>query len=105
MFERIELAPADPILGLNDAFRKETNPEKINLGVGVYKTEKGDTPVLECVKKVEKMLVDTEKTKNYLGIQGIDEYCTLVRELVFGKNHEIIASKRAVTVQAPGGTG
>ena len=105
MFEKIELAQADPILGLNDAFKKDPNPGKINLGVGVYKTEEGDTPVLECVKKAEKIILDTEKTKNYLGIQGIDEYCSLVRELVFGKSSEILNAKRAVTAQTPGGTG
>lgn len=105
MFQHITKAPADPILGLNDAFKNETSPNKINLGVGVYKTETGDTPILDCVKKAEKIILEKEKTKSYLGIHGTDEYVKIVKELVFGKDSQLIAAKRIATVQSPGGTG
>lgn len=105
MFKHIEKAPADPILGLNDAFKNEASPNKINLGVGVYKTEAGDTPILDCVKKAEKIILEKEKTKAYLGIHGTDEYVKIVKELVFGKESQLITAKRIATVQSPGGTG
>ena len=65
MFENIQVAPADPILGLNDAYRNDPHPNKINLGVGVYKDELGATPILKSVKQAEERLVETEKTKSY----------------------------------------
>jgi len=105
MFEKVTQAPADPILGLTDEFRNDSRTHKINLGVGIYKDEAGATPILNCVKKAEKILLDTETTKNYLSIEGNAEYGQLVQELLFGKDHEIVTSKRAKTAQAPGGTG
>jgi aspartate aminotransferase/aromatic-amino-acid transaminase len=105
MFQHIEKAPADPILGLNEAFKNEKNPAKINLGVGVYKNEAGDTPVLECVKKAETIMLSKEKTKSYLTIDGTPEYVKTVKDLVFGKDSQLIAAKRIATVQSPGGTG
>ncbi len=104
-FDKVAAAPADPILGLTEEFKNDPNPNKINLGVGVYKNDNGETPVLSCVKKAEKVILDSEKTKSYLSIPGTPAYGQLVRELVFGKDHEIIASNRACTAQAPGGTG
>lgn len=101
MFEKLEMAPADPILGLTEAFNKDTNPNKINLGVGVYKDEAGTTPIMNCVHKAEKILVETEKTKNYLPITGAPAYGKCVQELVFGKNAKVYA----VTAHTPGGTG
>ena len=105
MFEKVTAAPADPILGLTEEFRKDTRSHKINLGVGIYKNDAGDTPILKCVKKAEKILLETEKTKNYLSIEGNVDYGQLVQELLFGAQHEIVTSKRARTAQAPGGTG
>jgi len=105
MFEKVTQAPADPILGLTDEFRNDSRTHKINLGVGIYKDEAGATPILNCVKKAEKILLETETTKNYLSIEGNAEYGQLVQELLFGKDHEIVTSKRAKTAQAPGGTG
>ena len=105
MFEKVTAAPADPILGLTEEFRKDTRSHKINLGVGIYKNEAGDTPILNSVKKAEKILLETEKTKNYLTIEGSAEYAQLVQELLFGADHEIVTSQRAKTAQAPGGTG
>lgn len=104
-FDKIEAAPADPILGLTEEFRNDTKPNKINLGVGVYKNDAGETPVLKTVKKAEKIILDTEKTKSYLSIPGTPEYGRLVQGLVFGEGDEIVVSKRACTAQAPGGTG
>ena len=66
MFEKLEMAPADPILGLTEAYNNDPNPNKINLGVGVYKDETGVTPIMTAVAKAEKNLLDTEKTKSYL---------------------------------------
>ena len=105
MFEKVTQAPADPILGLTEEFRNDPRSNKINLGVGIYKDEAGATPILNCVKKAEKILLETEKTKNYLSIEGNAEYGQLVQELLFGADHEIVTSKRAKTAQAPGGTG
>ncbi|HJO95208.1 MAG TPA: amino acid aminotransferase [Victivallales bacterium] len=105
MFENIEMAPADSILGLTDAFKKDTSSNKINLGVGVYKDDTGITPILESVKKAEKVIYDQENSKSYLGIAGTEEYGKLVRELIFTKESKVLEENRAVTVQSPGGTG
>jgi aspartate/tyrosine/aromatic aminotransferase len=104
-FEKIVAAPADPILGLTEEFKNDPRTDKINLGVGIYKTNDGVTPILKCVKKAEEIILKEETTKSYLPIVGTPEYGKLVRELVFGKDNEVIASDRARTTQAPGGTG
>ncbi|MCP3701069.1 MAG: aspartate/tyrosine/aromatic aminotransferase [Aliivibrio sp.] len=105
MFEKIAAAPADPILGLTDEFKNDPRAEKINLGVGIYKNEAGQTPVLTTVKKAEAVLLETEKTKSYLTIQGTAEYGLAVQKLLFGSDAQVITEKRAQTAQAPGGTG
>ncbi|MGI2172191.1 amino acid aminotransferase [Shewanella sp. MF05960] len=105
IFSEVTLAPADPILGLTDAFKADTRAHKVNLGVGIYKDEAGQTPVLKSVKKAEAILLETEMTKNYLGIEGVQAYNQVVQELLFGADNQIIKDKRAVTAQAPGGTG
>ncbi len=105
MWQNIEAAPADSILGLTDAFKKDGNPEKVNLGVGVYKDDEGNTPVLSCVKEAEKILLASEKTKSYLPIPGDPGYGKNVQKLLFGEENEVITSGRAVTAHAPGGTG
>jgi len=105
MFEVVKTAPSDPILGLTDAFKKDPRPHKINLGVGIYKTDQGETPVLDCVKKAEALLLDNEKTKSYLSIEGNAAYAKCVQALLFSSHCEIISSQRAATAQAPGGTG
>ena len=104
-FDHLELAPADPILGLTDAFKADTNPKKVNLGVGVYQNENGVTPVLKCVKAAEQILVDKEQSKSYLPISGLPEFGRLTRELIFGKDAAIVSDGRAVTFHCPGGTG
>lgn len=105
MFERLDMAPPDAILGLTETFKKDPNPDKINLGVGVYKDAAGETPVLPCVKEAEKRLLESEKTKGYLPIPGDPGYARLVQELLFGHGNEILSSGRAHTAHTPGGTG
>jgi aspartate/tyrosine/aromatic aminotransferase len=105
MFEKLEMAPPDAILGLTDAFRKDSNPKKINLGVGVYKDEKNTTPILSAVKRAEERLLQDETTKSYLGIPGSPAYGACVQQLLFGADHEIVSTGRAQTAQTPGGTG
>jgi aspartate/tyrosine/aromatic aminotransferase len=105
MFEQLEMAPADPILGLSAAFKSNSNPDKINLGVGVYQDRSGETPILYSVKTAEERVLAKEKSKSYLSIEGSPEYGIAVRKLLLGPEHEIFSCERAVTVQSPGGTG
>lgn len=105
MFEHLEMAPPDAILGLSEAFKQDPNPEKINLGVGVYKDEQNRTPVLKSVKQAEERLLREESSKSYLSIPGSPAYAACVKQLLFGEGHEILASSRAQTAQTPGGTG
>ena len=105
MFEKDTAAPADPILGLTDAFRQDPRTDKINLGVGIYKDEAGQTPVLRCVKKAEARLVQEQTTKNYLSIEGTEAYGRVVQQLLFGAGSAVTEAGRARTAQAPGGTG
>ncbi|MDG5467231.1 aspartate/tyrosine/aromatic aminotransferase [Deltaproteobacteria bacterium IMCC39524] len=105
MFEKVQIAPPDPILGLTEMFKADPNPDKINLTVGVYQDANGETPVLATVKEAEKRILEQEKSKGYLPMTGEPAYCAQVQELLFGEGHEIIATKRAATAQCPGGTG
>ncbi|MBI1321103.1 MAG: aminotransferase class I/II-fold pyridoxal phosphate-dependent enzyme [Candidatus Hydrogenedens sp.] len=105
MFESLTMAPPDPILGLTDAFKNDPRPEKINLSAGVYKNEANQTPILDSVKRAEQLMLERESSKTYLPIPGPEEYGACVRELLFGADHEVLASGRAVSAQTPGGTG
>ncbi len=105
MFEQFTPAPPDAILGLTEAFKTDPNPKKVNLGVGVYKDAQGRTPILASVKEAETRMLQNEKTKSYLGIDGSPEYAAAVQALLFGNDHPIVTGKRAVTAQSPGGTG
>ena len=98
------MAPPDPILGLSEAFKKDPNPAKIDLGVGVYKDEEGNTPILDTVKRTEERLLKEETTKDYLGMAGNAEYGAAIQELVLGADHEVAKGNRAVTAHTPGGT-
>jgi aromatic-amino-acid transaminase len=99
------MAPRDPILGITEAFVADTNPAKINLGVGVYYDDNGKVPLLQCVRKAEALLIEQQTPRTYLPIEGLAAYDKAVQELVFGADSPIIQEKRAVTVQAVGGTG
>jgi aromatic-amino-acid transaminase len=105
VFSAIEMAPRDPILGITEAFNADTNPAKINLGVGVYYDDKGKVPLLACVQKAEATLIEQPTPRTYLPIEGLAAYDKAVQELVFGADSAVIQEKRAITVQAIGGTG
>uniref|UniRef100_E6XKN3 Aminotransferase n=1 Tax=Shewanella putrefaciens (strain 200) TaxID=399804 RepID=E6XKN3_SHEP2 len=105
MFNKLTAMPADPILGLLTQYREDNHPQKVDLGVGVYKDPTGVTPILSCVKKAEKFRLDTETTKVYIGPTGSPQFNTLVTELAFGAGHSAIIANRIRTVSTPGGTG
>jgi aromatic-amino-acid transaminase len=99
------MAPADPILGVTEAFVADKNPRKVNLGVGVYYDDDGKVPLLECVKRAESELLKAMPPHSYLPIDGLQAYDRAVQELVFDPGSNVITEKRVVTVQAIGGTG
>jgi aromatic-amino-acid transaminase len=101
----VEMAPRDPILGVTEAFVADTNPHKVNLGVGVYYDDDGKVPVLECVRQAEKKMAEALAPRNYLPIDGMAAYNKAVQALVFGADSEVVKSGRAMTVQTLGGTG
>jgi aspartate aminotransferase len=105
MFENLPVLPADPILGLMDAFHHDSNPNKIDLGVGVYKNTQGETPVLESVKRAEHHLLESEQTKLYIGPAGSAEFGSAIENLLLGETHSVINDGRVSTVQTPGGCG
>ncbi len=104
MFASLKALPADPILGLIAKYREDTNPKKIDLGVGVYKNEAGDTTVLSCVKKAEQYRTDTETSKVYIGPTGSALFNEEMSKLIFG-HHKVLLENRARTFSTPGGTG
>ncbi|MEO8901773.1 MAG: aminotransferase class I/II-fold pyridoxal phosphate-dependent enzyme, partial [Polyangiaceae bacterium] len=104
-FSEIPLAPADPILGLTEAFQADPNPKKVNLGVGVYQDAAGKVPVLSVVREAEQLWYEREDSKSYLPIDGVPAYRKEVQELLLGTGSELIAAGRVVTAQALGGTG
>jgi aromatic-amino-acid transaminase len=101
----VELAPRDPILGITEAFVADTNPNKVNLGVGVYCDDNGKVPLLECVRRAEHEITSRSAPHNYLPIDGLAAYDKATQALLLGADGEIVRSGRAVTVQALGGTG
>ncbi|MFZ6026728.1 MAG: amino acid aminotransferase [Chloroflexota bacterium] len=105
MFNQLEMAPPDPILGLAEAFKKDPSTKKINLSVGVYQNEKGVTPIFRSVKSAEEMILEQETSKGYLPIDGAAEYARAVQAMVFGADSELPVSGRVVTAHTPGGTG
>ena len=105
LFSAVEMAPRDPILGLNEQFAADTHPLKVNLGVGVYYDDNGKLPLLQCVQQAEKALMDKPAARGYLPIDGIAAYDNGVKALVFGAESEPVQSGRVATVQAIGGTG
>ena len=105
LFNAVEMAPRDPILGLNEQFAADTNPNKVNLGVGVYFGEDGKMPLLQCVQQAERRMMDKPTARNYLPIDGIAAYDQAVKALVFGAESEAVQSGRVATIQGLGGTG
>ncbi|MFT6093514.1 MAG: aspartate aminotransferase [Pseudohongiellaceae bacterium] len=105
MFQSLNSLPADPILGLMAAYRADPNPLKVDLGIGVYKDEKGNTTVMTAVKKAEDFLLKNQITKTYIGPTGAADYNSAVAELLLGESLNNNLGKRRVTIQAPGGCG
>ena len=105
LFSTVEMAPRDPILGISEAFAADTNPKKVNLGVGVYYDGNGKLPLLKCVQAAEKAMTDDPKARGYLPIDGIAAYDAAAKALVFGADSEPVTSGRVATVQGVGGTG
>lgn len=105
LFSAVEMAPRDPILGLNEAFNADTRPNKVNLGVGVYYNEEGRIPLLRAVVEAEQARIAAHAPRGYLPIEGIAAYDAAVQKLLFGEDSPLIAEGRVVTTQALGGTG
>lgn len=105
LFSAVEMAPRDPILGLNEAFNADTRSTKVNLGVGVYYNEEGRIPLLRAVAEAEKARIEAHAPRGYLPIEGIAAYDKAVQELLFGKGAALIEAGRVITTQALGGTG
>lgn len=105
LFSAVEMAPRDPILGLNEQYAADANPSKVNLGVGVYYDDNGKLPLLQCVQAAEKTLMEKPAARGYLPIDGIAAYDAAVKSLVFGSDSEPVKSGRVATVQGLGGTG
>jgi aromatic-amino-acid transaminase len=105
LFAAVEMAPRDPILGLNEQFNADPNPVKVNLGVGVYYDDDGKLPLLKCVAQAERQMVEAPKARGYLPIDGIAAYDKAVQGLVFGADSDAVKAGRIATVQAVGGTG
>jgi len=105
LFSAVEMAPRDPILGLNEAYNADARPHKVNLGVGVYYDEQGCIPLLRAVAEAEKQRVAAQAPRGYLPIEGIAAYDQAVQHLLFGAESSLVREGRAITVQAVGGTG
>jgi aromatic-amino-acid transaminase len=105
IFTAVEMAPRDPILGLNEAFNADTRAGKVNLGVGVYYDDNGKIPLLAAVKAAEKTRMDAQPPRGYQAIEGLGAYNQAVQNLVFGADSELVSSGRVVTAEALGGTG
>jgi aspartate/tyrosine/aromatic aminotransferase len=105
MFEHVEAAERDAILGLNEAFRNDPRPHKVNLSVGVFQDEHGHTPLLDCVAEAERRLAAQRAAKSYLPISGAPAYGKLVSHLLWGEDAQALAEQRVAFAQTPGGTG
>ena len=105
LFASVELVPGDPILGLTEAYNADPRTQKVNLGVGIYYDEQGRIPLLDCVRRVEEALAAEGKPRGYLPIDGLAAYDAATRELVFGKESELVAAGRVATTQTIGGSG
>ncbi len=105
MFDHLSAMPDDPILGLMAAYRKDTREHKIDLGVGVYQNDQGETPVMRAVQQAEDRLIAQQSTKTYQGIAGDADYNSRVLDLLLGSDHKVLSDGRACSIQTPGGSG
>jgi aspartate aminotransferase len=105
VFDQLKPVPPDAILGIMQMFRADDSPDKVDLSVGVYQDDDGNTPILDCVKQAERIVYDTEKTKSYVGVAGNAQFNRLTEELLFGGDGGLLEQGRVATVQGPGGSG
>ena len=105
MFESLRAVPADPILNLSVLYRQDTNPNKVDLGVGVYKDETGHTAIMKAVSRAEERLLVEEDTKAYVGMAGSKRFCDLLAQVTLGAEHQVLTDKRVAVAQTPGGSG
>ena len=105
LFSAVEMAPRDPILGLNEAFNADTRTTKVNLGVGVYYNEEGRIPLLRAVAEAEKARIEAHAPRGYLPIEGLASYDSAVQKLLFGQDAALLQAGRVITTQSLGGTG
>tara|TARA_B110000503_G_scaffold68935_1_gene107579 strand:+ start:4464 stop:5657 length:1194 start_codon:yes stop_codon:yes gene_type:complete len=105
MFESLRAVPADPILNLSVLYRQDTNPNKVDLGVGVYKDEAGHTAIMEAVSRAQEQILVEEDTKSYVGMAGSKRFCDLLSQITLGVNHQVLTDQRVAVAQTPGGTG
>jgi aspartate aminotransferase len=105
MLERLDRLPPDPILGLMAAFRADTDPHKVDLGVGVYRDDHGDTPILKAVRQAEQSVLARQSTKSYVAAAGNPGFNQAMERLVFGADHPALIGGRVRSIQAPGGCG
>jgi aspartate aminotransferase len=105
VFEKLNPLAPDAIIGIMALFRQDTDHHKVDLSVGVYQDENGQTPILECVKRAERELIDAQKTKTYVGIAGNMDFNLGMENLLFGAEHPAIRDGRVATLQSPGGSG
>lgn len=105
MFAQLQAVATDPILGLMAAYKEDPNPNKVDLGVGVYKDEQGHTAVLKCVKQAEALRLKNEDSKTYIGMAGDLAFNAHIEKLAFGKSHKVLLTNRITTAHTPGGTG
>jgi aspartate/tyrosine/aromatic aminotransferase len=105
MFERLDRVPDDPILGLMAAFRADSDPKKVDLGVGVFRDAKGNTPVLDCVRRAERAVLERQTSKTYVAPAGNAAFNQAMEQLVFGVGHAVFTAERVRSIQGPGGCG
>jgi aspartate aminotransferase len=105
MLDRLKAVAPDPILGIIAAHAADPNPKKIDLGIGVYRDEYGNTPILDCVLEAERILDSSQTSKSYLGPRGVPGFNSAMQELIFGSAGGVREQNRVRTVQTPGGTG
>ena len=105
MFESLRAVPADPILNLSILYRQDTNPNKVDLGVGVYKDEAGHTAIMEAVSRAQELILVEEDTKAYVGMAGSKRYCDLLAQTTLGAYHTVLTNNRFAVAQTPGGSG
>ena len=105
MFETLQPLPQDPILQLMQTFREDNRPGKVDLGIGVYKDDAGNTPIMAAVHEAERRLLEGETTKSYVGPAGSAGFNSAMAELILGSNSPLVRDGRVSVTQTPGGCG